>query len=63
MASAVSGRFFMPDCLSEVLRDGLYCGAVGLYLSGCSHAVIAVIVARCIGMCIARYGDKGSQVV
>lgn len=51
----------MPDCLSEVLRDGLYCGTVGLYLSDSSHAVIAVIVARCVGMYIAQYGDKGSQ--
>ncbi len=63
MASAVSGRFFMPDCLSEVLRDGLYCGAVGLYLPGSSHAVIAGFVARCVGMSIGRYGGKGSQVV
>ena len=51
----------MPDCLSEVLRDGLYCGAVGLYLSGSSHAVIAGFVARCVGMSIGRYGGKGSQ--
>lgn len=51
----------MPDCLSEVLRDGLYCGAVGACLPGSSLAVIAVIVALCVGMSIGRYGGKGSQ--